>query len=142
MSDQWRPFEWLEHHGPSNLAEACSATEAVWRARARADELEALDALTPFESALAQRAYRAGADAVISLIEAQIGRAAETVRADALRDVLAHAGGGMHFRRHPHTPTEKWTSPENVRAAELVAGARHQAELEEKNTISEEGPSG
>jgi hypothetical protein len=140
--DEWRPFEWLERHGPQDLDEARAATEAVWRARARTEELQALDALTPFESALAQRAYRAGASAVISLIERYVGRAAQTVSADALRQVLEHAGGGMRFRRHLYTPTEKWTTPENVRAAELVAGARHQVELESKNATSEEGPSG
>lgn len=119
-------LDWLAAHGPQNDEEALDVAHALVRRREIAADIELLDALTPFERALADRAARAARDAVISSIERAIGHAAETLSASSLRHTLTHASARLDFG--PSPAFGFGPAADRVRAAELVRGAHKQAE--------------
>jgi hypothetical protein len=124
--------DWLAAgNGPRDEEEATDVARALYQRRELQEQLDRLDALTPFERALAERAARAARDAVISGIERIIGHTAETISAPALRQSLQHLSARLDFER-PRVPGFDFRSEPRVRAAELVAGAVRQAEAEEQ----------
>lgn len=119
--------EWLAEHGPRDEGEAVDVAHALIRRRQIVEDLERLEALTPFERELAERASRAARDAVISSIERAIGHTAATISAQGLRESLRHTSARLDFRPSQFPEGLGW-SGDRVRAAELVTGAHKAVE--------------
>jgi hypothetical protein len=109
---------------------ARAAAVALLEAERREAELDGLEALTPLELELVQRAYRQGELDALARVGALVGPSAVTLDANVVRRHLENVGGPeLNAKLRPgFAGGARWVEPANVRAARLVAAAREDVE--------------
>jgi hypothetical protein len=97
-----------------------------------ADAVAAYMALTPFDRALVRSAADYVMRAVISRISSEVGPAAVTLDANAMREAIKDAGRisllAFDEREFEFTAAEGWTGPEIIKAGGIALRARHEVE--------------